>query len=94
MAQLLARRRGRDPVEQLTSREKDVLAHMAEGRSNAGISAALHLSESAVTKHINAIFTKLGIPPAASDNRRVLAVLRYLASDDGGEADGGPRGTR
>ncbi|MGX1768143.1 response regulator transcription factor [Dietzia sp. NPDC055343] len=94
VAQLLARRRGRDPVEQLTSREKDVLAHMAEGRSNAGISAALHLSESAVTKHINAIFTKLGIPPAASDNRRVLAVLRYLASDDGGEADGGPRGTR
>ena len=65
----------------LTDRESQVLALMAEGRSNAGICQELFLSESGVTKHINAIFTKLGIPPTSNANRRVLAVLKYLAAN-------------
>lgn len=77
VSQLLARQRG-DPLARLTPREREVLARMAEGRSNAGIAAVLVLSESAVAKHINSIFTKLDIPPADSDNRRVLAVLQFL----------------
>ncbi|MGW1889004.1 response regulator transcription factor [Streptomyces sp. NPDC002004] len=77
VAQLLVRR-GSDPVDRLTPREQDVLASMAEGRSNAGIAEHLVVSESAVAKHINNIFTKLGLPQADGDHRRVLAVLRYL----------------
>jgi DNA-binding NarL/FixJ family response regulator len=65
-------------LDRMTPREREVLALMAQGRSNAGIAAALVLSHSAVAKHINSIFTKLGIPPTESDNRRVLAVLEYL----------------
>lgn len=80
VSQLLTRQRKGDPVDDLTPRETEVLSLMAEGRSNAGIGDELYLSESAVTKHINAIFTKLGIPPASSANRRVLAVLQYLAA--------------
>ncbi|MDZ5077740.1 response regulator transcription factor [Nesterenkonia sp. HG001] len=80
VSQLLTRQAGRDGVEQLTIREREVLGLMAEGRSNAGIAAALHLSDSAVSKHINAIFTTLDIPPASTDNRRVLAVLRHLSA--------------
>lgn len=89
VSQLLTRRRKGDPVDELTERETQVLALMAEGRSNAGICQELHLSESAVTKHINAIFTKLGIPHTSSANRRVLAVLQYLAA---GSTRGGPHG--
>lgn len=77
VAQLLVRRR-RDPLEQLTPREMDVLQLMAEGRSNSGIAAALVVSESAVEKHVNNIFTKLALTPADNDHRRVLAVLRFL----------------
>ncbi len=62
----------------LTARERAVLALMAEGRSNAAIAACLTVSAGAVEKHIAAIFAKLGLPPSQSDNRRVLAVLRYL----------------
>jgi DNA-binding NarL/FixJ family response regulator len=78
VSQLLVRRT--DPLEQLTPREHDVLALMAEGRSNAGIAAALVVSESAVAKHVNSVFTKLGLTPADNDHRRVLAVLRFLGT--------------
>ncbi|GAA4572087.1 MULTISPECIES: response regulator [Planotetraspora] len=77
VAQLLLRRNS-DPLERLTPREHEVLALIAEGRSNAGIAEALVVSESAVGKHINNIFTKLDLPSADKDHRRVLAVLRFL----------------
>ena len=75
---LLARRRHVDPIEQLTSREREVLALMAEGRSNQGICRALWLSPKTVETHIRGAFAKLGIGEAPEDNRRVLAVLAYL----------------
>ncbi|MEU8777722.1 response regulator transcription factor [Streptomyces sp. NPDC048606] len=79
VAQLLLRRGGGlDPLERLTPREREVLALMAEGRSNAAVAAGLVVSESAVAKHINNIFAKLDLPPAAEAHRRVLAVLRFL----------------
>ena len=65
----------------LTAREREVLALMAEGRSNAAIAATLVVGEGAVAKHINSIFTKLRLPPADRDHRRVLAVLRYLGAE-------------
>ncbi|MEU3541356.1 response regulator transcription factor [Streptomyces paromomycinus] len=77
VAQLLVRRRS-DPLERLTEREREVLALMAEGRSNAGIAGALVVSESAVAKHINNILAKLDLPRTDADHRRVLAVLRFL----------------
>ena len=80
VAQLLVRR-GADPLETLTQRERDVLALMAEGRSNAEIGTVLVITESAVSKHINSIFGKLGLHPGDTGHRRVLAVLRYLAAD-------------
>lgn len=74
---LLQRRR--DPLSRLTQREREVLALMAEGRSNAAISAALTVTSKAVSKHINAIFTKLDLPPSCTGHdRRVRAVLTYL----------------
>jgi DNA-binding NarL/FixJ family response regulator len=75
VGRLLARR---EPLSDLTARERDVLRHMAEGRSNAAIAAALFVSEKAVSKYISNIFTKLAMPPSDDDNRRVLAVLTYL----------------
>ncbi|MFE2142181.1 response regulator [Streptomyces sp. NPDC059456] len=78
VSQLLLRRGGADPLERLTPREREVLALMAEGRSNAGIAAGLVISESAVAKHINNILAKLDLPQADGDHRRVLAVLRFL----------------
>lgn len=66
------------PLERLTPREREVLALMAEGRSNAAIAARLYFSEKAVGKHTNSIFTKLDLPLAPDDNRRVLAVLAWL----------------
>ena len=77
VAQLLVRRGG-DPLDNLTERELGVLALMAEGRSNAEIAAALVITDSAVSKHINSIFAKLGLYPGDAGHRRVLAVLRYL----------------
>jgi DNA-binding NarL/FixJ family response regulator len=75
---LFARRRADDPLERLTPREHEVLALMAEGRSNAGIAEALVLSVGAVEKHVQSILAKLNLPQAATDHRRVLAVLAYL----------------
>ncbi|MFD4661858.1 MULTISPECIES: response regulator transcription factor [Streptomyces] len=77
VAQLLVRRPS-DPLDRLTPREREVLELMAGGRSNAGIAAELVVSDSAVAKHINSIFTKLDLPRADADHRRVLAVLRLL----------------
>jgi DNA-binding NarL/FixJ family response regulator len=77
VSQLLARR---EPLAILTAREREVLGEMAEGRSNAAIAAKLFVTEKAVSKHINNIFTKLDMPPSDDDNRRVLAVLTYLNS--------------
>jgi DNA-binding NarL/FixJ family response regulator len=79
VAQLLLRR-GADPLAALTQRERDVIALMAEGRSNPEIAATLSITESAVSKHINSIFAKLGLYQGDSGNRRVLAVLRYLGA--------------
>ena len=78
VAQLFARSRRSSPVEGLTPREREVLGLMAEGRSNSAIAAALVVTDGAVEKHVNSIFTKLGLPPAETDHRRVLAVLRHL----------------
>lgn len=75
---LLQRRSREEPLRSLTPREREVLAAMAEGRTNAGIAARLVVSEKAVSKHINNIFMKLGLYPDEDDNRRVLAVLAYL----------------
>jgi DNA-binding NarL/FixJ family response regulator len=77
---LLAASRHGSALAGLTAREHDVLALMAEGRSNSGIADLLTISERAVEKHISNIFTKLGLPPSDADHRRVLAVLAYLRS--------------
>ena len=79
VAQLLGSAR-RDGLAALTPREREVLERMAEGLSNAGIAGALVVSERAVEKHVANIFMKLDLPPSENDNRRVLAVLRYLQS--------------
>ncbi|MFF5211305.1 response regulator [Streptosporangium sp. NPDC000396] len=76
--QLLTRHRGDDPLSSLTTRERQVLALMAEGRSNTAIAARMIVTEGAVEKHISGIFTKLRLEAAPDDHRRVLAVLAYL----------------
>jgi len=78
VAQLVGRRRGDDPLSELTAREREVLELMAEGRSNAGIADRMVVTERAVEKHVTSIFQKLGLPQASEDHRRVLAVLAYL----------------
>jgi DNA-binding NarL/FixJ family response regulator len=80
VALLLGRRRRHDPLAVLTPREREVLALMAEGRSNAAMADALVVSERAVEKHVTAILSKLDLPPAVDDHRRVLAVLVFLRS--------------
>ena len=78
VARMLGRRRRTTPIEQLSPRELDVLAAMAEGKSNRGIGRALNISQPVVEKHITNIFQKLGLAPAEEEHRRVLAVLSYL----------------
>ena len=78
VGQLLGAGRHARGLAALTAREREVLSLMAEGRSNAGIADALVISAGVVEKHVASIFAKLGLPPAEGDNRRVLAVLRYL----------------
>ncbi|MCP9955157.1 response regulator [Actinomadura madurae] len=77
---LLAHSTHADPLARLTPRERDVLDTMAQGHANASIAAILHISQSAVEKHVNAIFDKLDLSHASGYSRRVLAVLRYLGS--------------
>src|SRR6201991_833744 len=78
VAQLLVRRRRDDPLRNLTPREREVLALMAEGLSNTAIARKLVVTEGAVEKHVKNIFTKLDLPPDEEQHRRVLAVLAYL----------------
>jgi DNA-binding NarL/FixJ family response regulator len=78
VSQLLARTRRQQPVAELTPREREVLGLMAEGRSNTAIAEKLVITQRAVEKHVKNIFQKLRLPPADTDHRRVLAVLRYL----------------
>jgi DNA-binding NarL/FixJ family response regulator len=78
VARMLGRRKANSPIDQLSPRELDVLAAMAEGKSNRGIAQALVVSQAAVEKHVTNIFHKLGLDPAESEHRRVLAVLAYL----------------
>ncbi|MBE3010462.1 response regulator transcription factor [Microbispora sp. NEAU-D428] len=78
--QLLARTSHADPLTQLTARERQVLELMAQGLTNASIAQSLHVSQSAVEKHVNALFDKLGLSHTTGYSRRVLAVLRYLGS--------------
>ena len=78
VSQILLRSRQRAALDALTSRESEVLGLMAQGRSNAAIATQLFVSEGAVEKHISQIFAKLGLAPADSENRRVMAVLAYL----------------
>jgi DNA-binding NarL/FixJ family response regulator len=78
VSQLLARHGRDERLSSLTPREREVLALMAEGHSNAGIAGRLVVTEKAVSKHIGSIFTKLDLYPADDGNRRVLAVLTYL----------------
>jgi DNA-binding NarL/FixJ family response regulator len=73
-------RRGHDPLAELTAREREVLALMAEGRSNSGIASALWLAEGTVEKHVRHILAKLRLPETRDDHRRVLAVVAFLKS--------------
>ncbi|AOS61854.1 response regulator transcription factor [Actinoalloteichus hymeniacidonis] len=77
---LLASSSRTDPLSTLSAREQEVLHQMAQGRTNASIAAALHVSQSAVEKHVNSVFAKLGLFESTGYNRRVLAILRYLQS--------------
>lgn len=85
--QLFAAPRADQGIARLSAREKEVLALLAEGRSNAAIADSLHLADRSVEKHITAIFTKLDLPHDRSDHRRVLAVLRYLQTGQSSESD-------
>jgi DNA-binding NarL/FixJ family response regulator len=78
VAQLIGRRRTRNPIEELTEREREVLTLMAEGRSNQAISQRLFLSPKTVEAHVRSIFTRLDLPATPDDHRRVLAVLAFL----------------
>jgi len=81
VSRVMARRTRSGPLAGLTPREREVLALMAEGRSNAAIASRLFVTEKAVSKHAAGIFAKLDLAPAGDDNRRVLAVLAYLNAD-------------
>ena len=78
VARMVGRQRHDSPIDDLTPRERDVIALMAEGRSNRGIADALVVTTAAVERHVTSIFDKLGLQQSTEDHRRVLAVLRYL----------------
>ncbi|MBU8578866.1 response regulator transcription factor [Brevibacterium luteolum] len=80
VSQILVRTRKQDGLSDLTAREREVLQLMAEGKSNSAIAGSLYLSAGAVEKHISSIFTKFGLMADTSENRRVLAVLRFLGA--------------
>jgi len=80
VGRILGRRRAKSPLDDLTPRERDVLAAMAEGKSNHGIAETLVVTETAVEKHVTRIFNKLGLTPTNTDHRRVQAVLTYMRS--------------
>jgi DNA-binding NarL/FixJ family response regulator len=82
--ELVAARRRDDPLEELTSREREVLALMAEGRSNAGIAKRLFVTEGTVEKHVHSILAKLRLPETDDDHRRVLAVVAFLEERQAG----------
>ena len=88
VGRMMGRRRTMGPLDELSSRDLDVLREMAEGKSNRGIAETLFISEAAVEKHVTAIFRKLGIPATANEHRRVLAVVQYLRQS--GETRPGP----
>ncbi|OLL72919.1 two-component system response regulator [Pseudonocardia sp. Ae168_Ps1] len=77
---LLTKRRRRDPLEELSPREREVLELMAQGRTNTAIGRIMVITQGAVEKHISSIFTKLGLPPSSDDHRRVMAVLAWVES--------------
>ncbi|MEA2294775.1 MAG: hypothetical protein QOE86_2414 [Solirubrobacteraceae bacterium] len=83
VGRMLGRRRRAGPLDDLTPREREVLAAMAEGKSNVGIAETLVVSEAAVEKHVTGIFHKLGIGPTTTEHRRVLAVLTYMRNVSG-----------
>jgi DNA-binding NarL/FixJ family response regulator len=83
VGRMLGRRRSGDPLDLLTPRERDVLAAMAEGKSNEGIAETLVVTQAAVEKHVTRIFSKLDIGGTPTEHRRVLAVLTYLRSSSG-----------
>ena len=76
--ELVKARRRRDPLDVLSPRERDVLALMAEGASNAGVARRIFVTEGTVEKHVRSILTKLNLPESDTEHRRVLAVLRFL----------------
>jgi DNA-binding NarL/FixJ family response regulator len=78
VGRMLGRRRHEGPLDDLSPRERDVLAHLAEGKSNQGIAEALVVTSAAVEKHVTSIFHKLGLETSPTDHRRVLAALTYL----------------
>jgi serine/threonine-protein kinase PknK len=80
---LVRARQGHDPLDMLTAREREVLALMAEGRSNTGIARQIWVTEATVEKHVHSILGKLDLPDSSEDHRRVLAVLAYLSSAGG-----------
>jgi DNA-binding NarL/FixJ family response regulator len=78
VGRMLGRRHGDGPLDGLTPRERDVLVHLAQGKSNHGIAEALVVTHPTVEKHVTSIFHKLGLSPGPGDHRRVLAVLAYV----------------
>jgi DNA-binding NarL/FixJ family response regulator len=84
VGRMLGRRQRDRPLDRLSPRERDVLAAMAEGKSNHGIAQALSVSQAAVEKHVTSIFHKLGVDPGQTEHRRVLAVLAYLRDGPSG----------
>jgi DNA-binding NarL/FixJ family response regulator len=78
VARMLGRRHREGPLDELTPREREVLVHLAQGKSNRGIAEALVVTNAAVEKHVTSIFHKLGLETSATDHRRVLAALTYL----------------